>query len=622
MPNVIIPVGPSLWKLPASSGSFTIPTPPTPSAGTIPVLQPNWTAGPTGKHPHNPIVHAVLAGLLFCANGYDPLFFWDGGSNYFNGGSTVPTTFAANATGGSGWLAENATAAYRCVFRDTTRNRETAPQEVSDTATGSAQDVVITWTAADAEDGFDVAAIYRQLAGTGLFKLVTTVAVATATYTDTDADSVLETAITYVRTFRTTLPVTPIGVAAHQNRLWIWTGKDSNIHYSQQSRTDGEFRVDDFPSGNIEEIAPFDGDVVTAAHPKYTRLYIFKKRASYVLEGVNAANFVITQLFKDRGAFNQRCVLDVEGWTYFLDERGLYFTDLRGEPFVAGAANAKESPLEPIWKRLNRDASHLFSMFHSESEGLLYVHVALDHSQAPDTVICYDVDQHRFVSIDSGVPGFAAGRLEDAAGAQHDMRLAELGDLWEINTGNADGVFAGDTTATVTGGNLQTMTTDGAFNTTAASGNYGVPFDRYDSSGTVLDTNRVAEVAAANIAPLYWDDSAITAASDTVALGVIPFLAEFVKTAFNIAEKKLVRNVKIETDVESTASTLRVDTATDENSYTNRKELSLNGSKGRHIVPLNDRGWRWKMRFIMRYAGMDATVQALTVSVRSWKDRQ
>ena len=616
------PVGPSVMTLPPGSGSFSIATPPTPSVGTKQRLKSNWTTGPTGKDPYRAWTTAILDGFLFAANGFDQPFFWNGSDSYHDMGSVVPSEFTAGASGGSGWLADGDTATYRLVFYDSVRGRESAPEAKTATASGSAQDVDITWTTTTL-DGFDNVRIYRQLADTGFYVLVTTELLNSSPYKDTEDDDTIRLRAAYVRRWRETKPPIFTAIASHLNRVWGITGLDSLLYYSQTSRTDGHFVVDDFPTANLEEIGPHDGDTNTAVFPKYGALILFKRRSAYRLDGENAANFVITRLFSDRGAFNQRCVLDIEGWTYFLDERGLYFTDLRSEPFVAGAGQgSQESPLQSIWSRLNRDASQHFSLYHSESQGLLYVQVALDHRTVPDTIICYDTRDHRFVSIDSGVPAFAAGILDDASGVQHECRGDELHALWEIHTGNADGVFAGDTTGAITSVvGYQGMSLSAAsLDVTDADGTHGVPFDRYNSAGSVVDYNRNITAGTTSITPLYWAATAPTA-TDTIAVGTIPALGQILKSSFRTPDKKHVARVEIETKVE-TGGTLRIDTAPDSASFVNQREITLSAGKGRQVVPVHDRGWRWHMRWIQRYAGMDFKILALNIVVKGRKDRQ
>jgi hypothetical protein len=66
----------------------------------------------------------------------------------------------------------------------------------------------------------------------------------------------------------------------------------------------------------------------------------------------------------------------------------------------------------------------------------------LDHDVEPVPIAVYEPATNRFVSKDTGVPAFAMGTLE--GGRRHDIRLDELGLVWEQGIGNTDGLYGGD----------------------------------------------------------------------------------------------------------------------------------------------------------------------------------
>lgn len=610
------------WIGGSGSGSFTVPTPPAASVGTAAVLAPNFTAGPTGLCPYRPIVSTVIENRFVFFNGWDQPKWWDETNAAFrNIGSTVPTTFTPTADTGGSTFAADSIQTYRCVFRNSTTGKETAPQLTTITA-ASSYEVDFTWS--DPSNEFDKATIYRQLTDTGFFVLVADVTIATGLYTDDEDDDTIRLRRAYVRRYRETLPPVFVAGITYKNRLICWTGLDSNLHVGQLSRPDGESVTDDFPSGGIGtnggilQVDPNESDVITAGITKGRFAYFWKRKGCYVLDGEDALNYSVTKMFSQRGCIGPRCVVEADGWTYFLDERGLMFTDLSGEPFVAGApAGTTESPLQPTWDRMNLDAANLFSLYHSEEEGLVYVNGCLDHDVEPVPIAVYDMRNHRFISQDTGVPAFAMGRLEDSAGQQYEMRVDELGLVWQQNIGNSDGVYNGDTTGSVTSvdGDDQTLTDSGAsYGTTTTTNALGAPMDRYDSSGDVVQETRVGTVTATTLRAVHY--SATTpVTTDTVAVGVRPWIIQTIKTAFKVAGNKKVRRVDLETDIST--GTLRVDTAFDDHSFVNQKEIDLSTKEGKHIVKIvSQAGRRFHMRFTMRYSGMAAKIQAWTIRVR------
>lgn len=603
---------------------FSVATPPAASVASALVMQPNFTAGPTGLCPYRPIVATTIENRFVFMNGWDQPQWWDVTNDKLrNIGSTVPTTFSGAADTGGSTFAANSVQTYRAVFRNSVTGKETAPQEYTVTS-ASSYEVDHTWT--DPSNEFTHAAIYRQLADTGAFVLTAETAIATGAYTDDEDDDTIRLRRAYVRRYRETLPPIFEAGVTYKNRLIGWTGEDSNLHVGQTSRPDGESVVDDFPSGGIGsnggilQVDPNDNDVIRAGIVKGRFLYVWKRRGCYVIDGEDALNYSVSKMFAERGCIGPRCVVEADGWTYFLDERGLMFTDLSGEPFVAGApTGTTDSPMQPTWDRMNLDAARLFSLYFSEVEGLVYVIGCLDHDIEPVPIAVYDSRNHRFVSQDTGVPAFAMGRLEDSGGRQYELRIDELGAIWQQNIGNSDGVYDGDTTSTLTtaggDGTDQTLVNTGAsFSTTTLDNAYGAPMDRYDSSGDVVQETRVGTVTGTTVRAVHYGTTA-PAVTDSIALGVKPWVVQTLKTAFRVPGNKKVRKVDLETDV--TTGTLRVDTAFDDNSFVNEKEIDLSTLEGKHIVKTESRaGRRFHMRFTMRYSGMDAAIHAWTIRVR------
>jgi hypothetical protein len=624
----------SLVALPASSGSFTIPNPPTPSVGEAKLLKPNWTSLASGKDPYRPWVCAILDGIAYFANGWDQAWFADvNGAAFWPLGSVAPTSFVVSDAAGGSSQPIGTELTYYLVFRNPDMGEETAPQPTDD-GTGNdvagvthvmaaTKDVLITWTAAEATARFTKVRIYRRRQSSDDFVLVAEVASSAGTYTDSTAEADLSTALEdeYVDRYRLDLPPIFKGIAAHLGRLFGFTGTDANLYYGQQALPTGELVQTDFPAGNIIPVEPDDGlGEITAVVAHYDTLLVFKRRGCYALDGDDPANFAVRRMFADRGALSQRCVIPLLATLVFLDERGLYAWAPSAEPVVVGAkSGVAASPLAPLWARLNLDAADMMHLVHNEALGYVEAWIALDASPQARHRVRWNYRQDRLESVDDGIVSHAAGILEDGTEAQHVVHLDDLGFLWEQDVGDSEGVFAGDTTATLTGGTLPSVTASGAaFSTDELLGSLGCPVDRYDASGNILDENRVVAVTGTTLRMLRYSPTA-AAAGQSVAVGVIRDLWRLPTFDFATGDRKTVPYVIVEFEVE-TESTLRVDTTSDEHAFTRRREIDLSDDNGWAIVPCNDRGFRWTAEFSSRYAGYGYAVRALRINWRAgWR---
>ena len=595
----------------ASSG-FTIPSPPTSSTASRVPLSVAFSSGPTGLDPYRASPFVVLDGLYYTANGYDPPTRWDGGSNYYDIGSTAPTSFSVADSASGSTHTSGTTLDYYLVFRNSTTGKETAPQGAGVSHTMSAtKDVDITWT--DPGGEFDVARIYRRLAGSDNYKLVAEVAAATATYTDGTADSGLTTAEAYVTTYRATKPPVFDWLASYQGRLFGGFRDDPAVHYSQEIRADDELRCEDFPDGWIVQPGAEDGTggVVTML-PHYGSAFFFKRRACYQLTGSDQSTWSIRRLSADRGCISRRCIVEIEGSALILDERGLYYWSPSGEAIVAGApANTRESPLQPTFDRMNLGAADQFYAVHDRENRVVVFWVALDYEPIANTPIVFDYGANRFVGKDSARWGSAGGYLEDASGLQHLCRGCDMGYLWEEDYAESEGVFAGDNTATLTDGSLAALTASGAsFDTTIASGAPGVPYERYDSSGTFVELNRVYAASSTVLTP-YLYPASTPVATDSVAIGVIPAVARTPRMTLNTPEWKWVRAVIVEHD-NGVSGNLRLDSAKNEDSFSLVAEIDTT-SEIRTTRKASDRGWTWGVQLSQRYANLGFSVRGVHV---------
>lgn len=623
----------SLLQVPTLvSYSFSPTPPPTPDPmpedDFVPGLTPQVTAGPTGKCPYRPWVHAVVDGIPCYANGYDQPWRWDEGSNAYNLGSAAPTDFlTSTVVATNNWLANGASATYYLVRAVSGTGKESIGQLTAGVAgvtvensAGAARAVKIDWTS-DTTGEFNVRRIYRRLSGSDTYKLVAEVAEATATYTDDTTNTTLLTATTYVHTYRATLPPIFRVLVNYLNRLWGFTGDDATGYYAQQARTDGRFVADDWPDANL---FPFDpngpGGAVRMAWVHDAFMYVFKESAIGQLAGDDPSNFVYRGMFTGRGCLGPRSFFEIDdGKLVVLDVQGLYGWTPGGDPVVLGEARGTGvSKLAPIFRRMNIGAANSFWVEHDEANSNLIFWVAIDHEPTPNYPIVYDYKRDRFL-VDPGMWGTAGGIAEDALGVRHRLRVCDRGILWEDGIGNADGVFAGTLAATLTTATSSLWTASAAaFDTTTKSGCLGSYVARVSADGIIVDDNRVAAIAATTITPLYFSE--VTAVvGDVVAPGAIPAYAQSGRLGFGTAQMKHILGATLLHDVEDVSGhTIAFVTAADDDNLLpppNDVEIDLSENDGHCPLAVSDRGWDWTWAIAQLYAGQNFTIQELELRV-------
>jgi hypothetical protein len=612
----------------SGGGGVLLPDFPVPIETDDPLLKPNYSVGPGGKDRYRPWLMTVAEGVPLFANGWDAPWLWDRNDGaFYDLGWTQPTgfAFASFVNPGTGYLEDGGTRTYHIVERDSVLGRETSAQIITVTNnTGQTQDVQLSAPASTQNPSFDTFRIYRTTEGDGTPWLVADVPPGSWPYTDTATDDSIRGGTFIVQRNSVVPPPRFVGLATYLSRTFGWTGDDSNLYYTQGARADGEFVLDDFYPVPIQ-IGPVDNfGAIVACVPSYTSLIVFKKRAAYEVseEGINEDGspiFSARLLFDDRGCISSRGFVSVDNFWVFLDERGLMLWTPGAEPVTAGAGTTtRESPLAPLWRRMNRDAAHLMYVVHNEKAGTVEAHIALDDEPVCSHRIVYDYRQNRYVSDDSAVWGFASGVQEDAAGREHRCRLDELGYVWEEELGNSEGAYEGDLKGPIASVNGYTVGyTVGGFDLTK-DGIVASPFDTYDSNGEVVGVNRVARVIdASTIERLYLDAAVV---GNQSAFGVIPAVAEVPET--RSTERVYVSRVFVDHLIGQTDEVLSLDTKADGSAYQLKRSIPLDENLGHSLVPVEDQGFSWGMRISQRFPGMDFSVQAIYVELKPRRARK
>jgi hypothetical protein len=618
--------GSRIVKIPVGSGGgFQTPTIPDPTIGdeSIIGLYPEFQVGQ--KDRYRPWHQVVAEGVPMWANGWDQPWMWDKDNfpnEFLDLGSTQPVDFSLSLVDPDlGWLEPGQDRRYYVCYREPNLGRETAPQVLTIANNSTTTDnVLVSDAATGPPKGFTHVSIYRDTLGSSTPHLVAVVPWANMPYTDNspDADILLN------RTIVTRLGLQPpprfVGLAAYQGQVFGWDGSTSNLYFSQVARADGEFVSDDFNPIPIQVGSTDNYGPITAVMQTYSSLVVFKKRAAYEILGSDAGTFQARILFDDRGCVSPRGFVAVDNFWVFLDEAGLMLWRAGAEPIPCGASQeSRNNPLSPIWQRLNRDAANLMHLIQHEDDSTVEAYIALDDDPIPNYRVVYNYRLNIFSSIDTDVVSMASGRLDDASGVQHSIRLDDLGRAWQEYIGNSQGVFDGALTGSIVSKVGNRVTVSDAIDE-FLDGPVAAPYDVYSQDGIVIGTNRVAEVISdTEFQSVYID---VSQPGNILAYGVIPGSYWSPVTRFAGDGRAFISRLFLEHDEEDTVSPLLVETQSDADGWVRAREVPLDATEGHSIVPVDAHAYRWQYRMSMRYPGMDFLISRIFIEWIAKRSRE
>lgn len=604
--------------------TVVVPSAPAPELGDLVQLNPNFTAGPTGKCRYRHWDRLVVSNRLWVANGWDQPFFTDS-TSYFDMGSEVPTTAAAADSGSGSTFPAATELTYYFCGRNTALLKETAPLVVTYTMAGT-KDASLTWGVLS-DTQLDKMAIYRLAQGTGDPYLVAEVTMATGAYTDSTNEDTLITNRPYVRRYRTTKPPIFAMLARSGNRFWAATGKDSLLYYGQTWDVGGEWLLDDFPSagvttaGGVMAIAPNDGlGPITAILEFFEALYIFKRRGCYRItgRGTSSSPFDQTLVFSDRGCLAPGAWTMAEDTLFFLDERGICVMGPDGTVVSAAALEGtRESPLAPRWARLNLDAVLRIHLTKDLQNGWIIAHVPLDDDPAPEHECVYDYRSNTYVSFDSASPSMAAGTMLDATGGRHECRVCDLGAVLEEGIGDADVLTTGDSTGTLTAHALGLATVGAATFFTTGYGLLGAPVHRLTAAGVLLAANRVTFNSATVLTLQFYEPETVTTDSDLILVG--GYQTTWRSGVLNFGSprvKKRLLSITFQHEVQASSQITVKDFLSDDADRT-VGVVTMSDPRGKTLVPIRQWGFRWGFQIETLTPNMPWSIPAADIDLES-----
>lgn len=136
-----------------------------------------------------------------------------------------------------------------------------------------------------------------------------------------------------------------------------------------------------------------DPDGVTGLCVFQNRLYVFLRRAIYVITGNDPTDFIVQPVAIGVGAINHHCILPIGNDVYYLSERGLL------------SLSSTDKAIESEYGFMSRDISRLYHdsldkslesqwyMSYDERENLLYISCTSLGSTTNDTMLVYNTEK-------------------------------------------------------------------------------------------------------------------------------------------------------------------------------------------------------------------------------------
>ena len=220
--------------------------------------------------------------------------------------------------------------------------------------------------------------VYRNLSPSGsIYYRVATVAIGTTTYDDSSTDATISANDTYETDNNPPVINTYGLIACHKSRM-IMAGaydRDGGTAYDHMAAWCKTNEPWAWPTVNTVQVEPGRYGIIQALGSCGDRFIIYKDSAIYEWHwntdpsGITGDGFGKT-VNTERGATNQRCVVDVQGTHYVLDRRGIY-------AFTGGTSVVDLSArLLKYWNRINWDVKERFTGVATNDR--VYFFIALD----------------------------------------------------------------------------------------------------------------------------------------------------------------------------------------------------------------------------------------------------
>lgn len=233
--------------------------------------------------------------------------------------------------------------------------------------------------------------IYRNTPGGNIYYQLTELAVGTTTYDDNNADA----DIVDLQQYETDHDPMPdlTGIRSHNSLVFGWNS--NRIYWTKTTASTDEIGLNPeyWPLLNVNTLMDGEGGEIQGVSAVGDALAIYMDSSLHLLtyqdDPFANGTFQLVQI--GRGSLNGKCVVDVSGVPFALDQYGVH--EYRGSREVIGIGG-----IEDYVRRMNLDAASTF--WGAYADGRLYFAVALDSDARPHDMLVLDVESYR----QDGVP--------------------------------------------------------------------------------------------------------------------------------------------------------------------------------------------------------------------------
>lgn len=171
-----------------------------------------------------------------------------------------------------------------------------------------------------------------------------------------------------------------------------------------------------------------DPEGVTGLCVFQDRLYIFLRRAIFVLTGNDVDDFILKPVVIGIGAINNNCILPIGNDVYFLSERGLLSLRSTDKAIESEYGYMSRDIAETYHNQLDKSLASQWDMVYDENENLLYITCASTGSTENDQILVYNTEKNVWTIWD-GIDARSFAQVALSGGAR-------------IVAGREDGVIA------------------------------------------------------------------------------------------------------------------------------------------------------------------------------------
>lgn len=445
-----------------------------------------------------PASRLTVGDHLYLTNGLGPPVVYDG-SIVRRWGIQGPTRQTGFKTSGAG-TGINGNVAYRYTYLSRESGVESDPSPLSATyldSTSANQVTLLLQPSPDTQ--VDAIRIYRTLHGNttvggppGSSELrfvdeITNTPTATtpSEYTDMVGDASLGFPLDSRDGFATAGPPPWCQYAVLFNDR-VWMANDprdektrSQLFYSASGQPE------EFGILNVFNVESGEGEPITGLGVLFDRLYIFKRTAIYVLSGFGEADFQIQQLSAGLGCISHFSIIAIDGWLYWLSERGPYRTNGSDFEWIGEA-------IYPTFQALSKASVDTANAGHNRDRQQVWFAMRTSSTGTNDRVLVYDYGMKVWSLFTNLWPQVLEGIVDDT-GTNRIFWGDDYGFVWRGDTSNSFnqgdlgevGTTFGTLSATGLAGSFVTITVTGAFAATATNDGWkGSRIIVIDSDGT------------------------------------------------------------------------------------------------------------------------------------------